>query len=206
MIAVMPRGMSEERTKIMKAFGAKVVLVKSVKCAVNYAKKIASRPGYYMPSQFENKWNMEEHQKNLGGEIIRDAKGRIDCFVAGVGTGGTLLGAGTAIKKKYHKAKLIAVEPAECALLSGKTACRHHSIEGIGDGFIPKLIEEHRDMIDKVVTVKSSEAIKEMKLLGKKGYFVGPSSGANFIAALRMKRKYRNVVTLFPDMGDRYIL
>jgi len=219
MIAVMPRGMSKERAAIMRAYGAKVVLVHKdcVKCAVNHAKRLSKRHGYYMPRQFENPWNIEEHKSGMGKEIVREIKD-IGCFVAGVGTGGTLIGAGSTIKKKFPNSSIIAVEPAECALLSGSGyarhkifgihkgyTCSHHAIEGIGDGFVPRIVEENRELIDGVVAVKSADALKETRRLARMGYFVGPSSGANFLAALKMKKSYKNVVTLFPDRGDRYL-
>jgi len=219
MIAIIPRGMSRERAEIMRSYGAKVIFVKKdcVACAVDYAKKLARKPKHYMPAQFENFWNIEEHKTGMGKEILHEMK-RIDCFVAGVGTGGTIIGVGQAIKKKFPRAKIIAVEPAECALLSGAGysrhpihglhkgyTCSHHAIEGIGDGFIPKIIKENKNIIDEVVIVKSDDAIKETKRLARLGFFIGPSSGANFLAALKIKKKYRNIVTLFPDRGDRYL-
>ena len=231
MIAVLPRGLSAERTQIMKAHGAKIVLVDKgcVKCAVDIAERLSKRKRFYMPRQFENKWNIEEHENGLWKEIIQQA-GKIDCFAAGVGTGGTLIGVGKALRKINPDLELIAVEPAECPLLSenkyGKHSstghwsadqcrpsfgfhkgftCRQHGIEGIGDGFIPKIVEENRKLIDGVIKIKSLDAIKQARKLAKIGYFVGPSSGANFLAALRMKKKFKNIATLFPDRGDRYL-
>ncbi len=220
MVAVMPKGMSREREQIIKAYGAKVVLVKKgcVKCAVGVAEKISEKPNHYMPRQFENPWNVEEHEKSMGKEILKQA-GKVDCFVAGVGTGGTVIGVGKAIKRKYPDAQIVAVEPAECALLSGEGygnhkifglhkngfTCSEHRIEGIGDGFIPKIVEDNRKVIDDVIQIKSSDALDYANKLAKIGYFVGPSSGANFLAALKLKKKYKNVVTLFPDRGDRYL-
>ena len=219
MVAVMPKGMSREREQIMRGYGAKVLFSEKgcVKCAVDIAENLAKKPRYYMPRQFENKWNIEEHENNMGQEILQQA-GKVDCFVAGVGTGGTLIGVGKALRKENTAVNLVAVEPAECALLSGEGygshkifglhkgfTCSNHRIEGIGDGFIPKIVEENRKLIDDVITIKSSEAIEYARKLAKRGYFVGPSSGANFLAALRLKKKYKNVVTLFPDRGDRYL-
>lgn len=219
MIAVMPKNMSRERMQIMRGYGAKVLFVKRdcVSCAVEKARKISARPKFYAPRQFENPWNIEEHMKGMGIEII-NRMGKIDCFVAGVGTGGTLIGVGSAIRKKFPEAKIIAVEPAECALLSGSGyarhkiyglhngyTCSHHSIEGIGDGFIPKIIEENRSLIDDVIRIKSDDAINAARKLAEEGYFVGPSSGANYLAAKKMSTQYGSVVTLFPDRGDRYL-
>ena len=219
MVVVMPRGMSRERMQIMKALGAKVILVKKdcVKCAVEYARKLSRKPSYYMPSQFENEWNVEEHRNGMGKEILQSMK-NIECFVAGVGTGGTLIGCGSAIREKFPKARLVAVEPLECAILSDSLyerhnisgfhkgyTCRHHSIEGIGDGFIPKIVKKNRGIINEVVQISSRDAIREMKRLCKMGYLVGPSSGANFLAARRLAKTHKNVVTVFPDRAERYL-
>ena len=219
MVAVMPRGMSTEREEIMRAYGAKVLFSEKgcVKCAVEIAKKLAKKQKHYMPRQFENKWNIEEHEFGMGKEILEQS-GKVDCFVAGVGTGGTLIGVGRALRKENPDVNLVAVEPAECALLSGEGygkhkifglhkgfTCADHRIEGIGDGFIPKIVEDNRKIIDGVITIKSSEAIECARKLAGRGYFVGPSSGANFLASLRLKKKYKNIVTLFPDRGDRYL-
>jgi len=218
MVAFIPKNYSTERVKIMRAYGADVRFVHKdcVRCAVEKAKRLAARPRHYMPAQFDNPWNIDEHFTGMGKEILGEVKD-IDCFVAGVGTGGTLIGVIKAIRKKYPHAEAIAMEPDECALLSGegygkhriyglhKNTCEHHQIEGIGDGFIPKLVRDNRKEIDEVVRIRSADALKEAKRLSKMGYFVGPSSGANFLAAKKMKRKYRNVVTLFCDRGDRYL-
>ncbi|MBI4163945.1 MAG: cysteine synthase family protein [Candidatus Aenigmarchaeota archaeon] len=219
MVAVMPQGMSREREQIMSGYGAKVLFSERgcVKCAVGIAEKLAKTPRHYMPRQFENKWNIEEHEIGMGKEILEQT-GKVDCFVAGVGTGGTLIGVGKALMRENLNVQLVAVEPDECALLSGKGygkhkifglhkgfTCADHRIEGIGDGFIPKIVEDNRKLIDDVIAIKSSEALEYSKKLAKLGYFVGPSSGANFLAALRLKKKYKNIVTLFPDRGDRYL-
>ncbi len=218
MVAVLPIGMSEERSKIMKAYGAKVVFVEKgcVKCAVEVAERLAKRKGVYMPRQFENPWNIREHELGMGREILEQTE--IDCFVAGVGTGGTLIGVGKTLRKVNPDVELVAVEPAECPLLSenkyGKHSipglhkgftCKQHRIEGIGDGFIPKIVEKNRNLIDDVIRIKSSDAILQARKLSELGYFVGPSSGANFLASLKLKKKYKNIVTLFPDRGDRYL-
>ncbi len=213
----MPKGLSRERLEIMKAFGAKVTLVKKdcVSCAINKVKELTKRPGYFHINQFENPLNIEENEKMFGREILEQA-GRIDCFVAGVGSGGTLIGAGRALRKRFPEVKIIALEPSECSLMTAagigklnykldQKICRHHGIEGIADGLIPKIIEDNKDLVDEVVRIKTEEAVAMCRKLAKLGYFVGPSSGANFLAALRLKKKYRNVVTLFPDRGDRYL-
>jgi len=224
MHVVMPKGMSPERQKIMRSYGAHVELVHRlcVKCAVEKAKKIAKQPKHYAPHQFENEWNVEENERVLGREILTQTKNvKIDAIVAGIGTGGTLIGTAKAIKKQYPNAKIIAVEPEECALLTNNKygthhifglhklahVCREHHIEGIGDGFIPNIVERYRDIIDDVITIKSADAAKEAKRIAKTyGCFVGPSSGANLLAAKKLKKaRYKNIVTFFPDSGDRYL-
>ena len=215
---VMPKGLGVERERMIRNFGAELILVREhcPKCAVEQAEKLGKRPRTYLPRQFENPWNIES-EAILGKEILKQTR-RVDAFVAGVGTGGTLIGAGKAIQKRFPNAKLIAVEPAECPVLSesgfGKhkihgiakgPVCRPHRIPGIGDSFIPGIVERNRKLIDDVITIKSNDAIKEAKKLATLGYFVGPSSGANLLAAKRLKRKYKNIVTLFPDRGERYL-
>jgi len=217
MVVIMPRGMSEERARIIRGYGGRIIFVKKdcVQCAVAETHKFRSK--VYFPRQFENDWNFEDHEKFLGKEIIKQVK-KVDAFVAGVGTGGTLIGVGKALKKKFPKVKIIALEPEECPLLSKNRygrhkiygfhkgfTCRHHGIEGIGDGFIPKIVERNRKIIDEVIRIRSKDAINMCKNLAKRGYFVGPSSGANFLGALKLKKKYKNVVTLFPDRGTRYL-
>jgi len=223
MYVVIPKGMSPERQKIMKAYGAHVELVHRlcVKCAVERAHFIEQKPKHYAPRQFENEWNVEENEKVLGLEILQNVK-RIDAVVAGIGTGGTLIGVGKAVRKKFPHAAIIAVEPSECALLSvGKFGkhrifglhklahvCKEHHIEGIGDGFVPQIVQRYKSLIDDVITVKSTDAIREAHRIAKEyGCFVGPSSGANLLAAKQVRKKgYQNVVTFFPDSGDRYLI
>ncbi len=214
MVAVLPRGLSSERTKLIRGFGAELRFVEKdrVDKAVALAERLARANGWFMPRQFHTPWNPEEHRLGMGAEIAQ-AMGRVDCFVAGVGTGGTLIGCGKAIRKRWPRARLVAVEPAECALLAGagygghrqrKAVCGHHGIEGIGDGFVPDIIQHHADLIDEVAAVRSRDAIAEARRLCAKGYLVGPSSGANFLVAKRM-RKWGGVVTLFPDRAERYL-
>ncbi len=224
MVAIMPKGLSEERVKIMHALGARVVRVKKdcFSCAIAAAEELGKRPGTYLPRQFANVWNPQEHEKHLAKEIIKQAKGiKIDAVVAGVGTGGTIIGVGKALKKKFPKCKVIAIEPDECHVLESsgigsvwhvnkKTkACRHHRIEGIGDGLIPPIIEHNREIIDEVIEIRSTDAVTMSKKLARQGYFVGPSSGANLLGALKVRKKdakkYKNIVTFFCDSGDRYM-
>ena len=224
MHVVMPKGMSPERKAIMESYGAKVELVHKlcVKCAVDRAKTIAKRSKHYAPQQFENEWNVEENEKLLGTEILKQTKGiKIDAIVAGIGTGGTLIGTAKAIKRKFPNAKVIAVEPEECALLTNNKfgthkifglhklahVCKEHHIEGIGDGFIPSIVQRYKHLIDDVITIKSNDATKEAKRIAQEyGCFVGPSSGANLLAAKKLQKKgLKNIVTFFPDSGDRYL-
>jgi len=218
MIAVMPKGMTEERAEIMRAYGAKVIYVKKdcFGCAIDLVKKMGNSKNTFLPRQFDNPWNPEEHEKNMGKEILKEVT-KIDAFVAGVGTGGTVVGVGRAIKKKFPRAKVFALEPDESPLmaLSGigsiygdrphARVCSHHGIEGIGDGIIPDIISDNRTLLDGLIEIKTKDAMKEARRLASLGYLVGPSSGANFLAAKKLKKQYRNVVTLFPDSGDRYL-
>lgn len=217
MIAVMPRGLSSERAQIMKAYGARIVFVEKdcFSCAISKAEALGKRKRTYLPRQFDNKWNIGEHENGMGREILRDIR-YVDAFVAGVGTGGTLIGVGRALKRKFPRAKIFALEPDECHMLAssgigsvyGKptgNVCRHHGIEGIGDGIIPDIIKKNRNIIDGVVEIRTKEAVETARRLATAGYFVGPSSGANFLAAAKLRKKYKNIVTLFPDRGDRYL-
>ncbi|MFN3301862.1 MAG: cysteine synthase A [Patescibacteria group bacterium] len=210
-IAVMPESVSLERRKIIKAFGSKIILTPREKDMVGalecYKKLIKINQDAWLPRQFENPDNISAHREGLGKEIIEETKGKIDAFVAGVGTGGTLIGVAQALKKVNPKVKIIAVEPKESAVLSGKKP-GIHKIQGIGEGFIPKLVKENMDIIDEIITISSQEAINMTKELREKfGILVGISSGANVLAARRIKKKYRfkNVITILPDRGERYL-
>ena len=210
MIAVMPENMSLERQQLIKAFGAKFILTpknKGPQGAIdkrnNLVKKIKNA---WTPGQFENKDNIIAHQKTTGQEIIKQTKGKIDAFVAGVGTGGTLIGIAYAIKKINPLVNIVAVEPEESAVMSGKKA-GYHNIQGIGEGFIPKIVD--LKIIDWVEKVSSQEAEKKAKDLARKqGILAGISSGANVVAALRVAQKLgpdKTVVTILPDRGERYL-
>ena len=207
-IAVMPDSMSLERRKMMKSFGAEIILTEGEKDMIGaikeYEKIIKDRKNVWLPKQFENPDNFLAHQKGLGQEIIREKKD-IDVFVAGVGTGGTLIGVAKALKKENPKIKIVAVEPEESAVLSGQKPNTHY-IQGIGEGFITPILKNNRDLIDGIVTIKSEDAIIASKALAQKnGVLVGFSSGANFLAAQQLSKKYKNVVTVFPDRGERYL-
>jgi len=207
--AVMPDCMSGERVKMMQALGAEVVLTpakQDMAGAIRKAMRISMRTGAWHPNQFTNRNNTEVHKLTTGREIISQMHGRIDAFVAGVGTGGTLMGIAEAFRDRGIKAKIIAVEPAESAVLSGKKAGMHN-IQGIGEGFIPSLVD--RRMIDEIITVKSKDA-EEMtdRIAKEEGMLCGISSGANVLASLQVARKLgkgKKVVTVLPDRGERYL-
>ena len=209
MLVLMPDGMSPERTAISQAFGAEVKKMGDfhVNAALAEAKRLGDLPGYFSPQQFDNDQNVDENREWLGQEILKQLAGKPDLIVSGVGTGGTVIGVGQAFKAVNPDCKVIALEPSEsCTILCGEID--KHLIEGIADGFIPGIIENHRDEIDGVVDVHSHEAIEEMRRIARvHGIFVGPSSGAHLIAAKRLKEQYNveNVVTFFCDEGEKYI-
>ncbi|PIY35431.1 MAG: cysteine synthase A, partial [Candidatus Aenigmarchaeota archaeon CG_4_10_14_3_um_filter_37_21] len=178
-IAVIPEFASKERIEIMKHYGAKVVLTRKeigVKGAVEKAKKLAERLNGFMPNQFENENNVLAHKETTGKEILEQVK-NVDVFVAGVGTGGTLIGVAKALKEKNPNVKIIGVEPASSPLLS-KGKVGHHKIEGIGEDFIPKIVENNLELIDQIIVVTDKEAIQTSRRLAREGLFVGISSGA----------------------------
>jgi cysteine synthase A len=204
--AVMPEHMSIERRGIMKSFGAELILTpkeEDVAGAIDRFNQIKKEnPQAWYPMQFENPDNIESHFLTTGPEIIQQV-GNVDVFVAGVGTGGSLMGVGKALKKVNPDVKLIAVEPAESAVMSGGLPGQH-GIQGIGEGFIPPLID--MKMVDEVVKIKTDDAIKMAKELCRKyGTSVGISSGANYLAAQKFSDGKNKVVTLFCDNGNRYI-
>lgn len=210
-IAVMPESMSIERRKMMRVFGAKIILTPAKDVMVEAVKKykeiVSKNPDAWLPKQFENPDNIAAHREGLGKEIIEQTNRRIDAFVAGVGTGGTLIGVAQALKKVNPKVRIIAVEPRESAVLSGKKP-GIHQIQGIGEGFIPKIVEDNIDIIDEIITIGSQEAINTTRRIAKDyGILVGITSGANVLAAERIKQKYRfkNVITVLPDRGERYL-
>jgi len=208
-IAVMPESMSLERRRMMKAFGAEIVLTPAEEdmdgALTKYNELVEKYPDAWLSQQFENQDNIEAHELGLGKEIIEQTSGKVDAFVAGTGTGGTIVGVAKALKKINPAVKIIAVEPAESAVLSGGKQGLH-KIQGIGEGFIPKIVEDNFSLFDEVITVKSNDAIKMSKRLAKEyGILVGISSGANVLAAMKMKEKYKKVVTVLPDRGERYL-
>ena len=207
MIVVMPENMSEERQEIMRAFGAELVLTSksgSLKEAIEKAEEIARKPKTFIARQFSNPNNIRAQEKT-GEEILREI-GPVDAVVAGVGTGGTLMGISNVMKEVNPKLKVIAVEPEEAALMFGGSEVRieEHKIQGIGDGFIPQLVDMSK--VDEVFTVGSEEAVDMARRLFRGyGVLVGISSGANMLVALEVAKKYDKVVTVLPDRAERYL-
>lgn len=209
-IFVMPETMSAERINILRAYGAEIVLTEgekgmagSIEKAESLAKEI---PGSFIPAQFDNPANAMAHEKTTGPEIWRDTDGKVDVFVAGVGTGGTVTGVGRYLKKQRKEIEIIAVEPASSPLLS-KGESGPHKIQGIGANFVPKVLEQ--DVYDKVLAITDEDALKWAKEIGKtEGILVGISSGAALKAAIELAQqtdnKGKNIVVLFTDGGDRY--
>jgi len=209
LILVMPETMSIERRKILKAYGAELILTegsKGMKGAVEKANELVEEKGYFMPMQFENIYNPEAHMKTTGLEIFEDMEGKIDMFVAGVGTGGTITGVGEVLKQKIKDIKIVAVEPKDSPVLSGGKP-GPHKIQGIGAGFVPKVL--NREIIDDIVAVSNEDAMEYARLIAKKeGILVGISSGAALYAAvLKAKQlgKGKRIVVILPDTGERYL-
>src|ERR687897_395502 len=212
MLVVMPEGMSGERVAISRAFGAEVMEVGHfhVNEALAKAKELGQEPGYFCPAQFESEWNVEENRIWLGPEILSQLPAGVvpDAIVMGVGTGGTLIGVGQAFREMNPAVKLFAMEPSESStILCGEIG--DHLIEGISDGFVPGIFDRHRRLVDDALTVDSEEAVEEMRRLAKTyGLFVGPSSGANLIAARKVRESFpelETIITLFCDEGEKYI-
>ena len=210
MLVVMPEGMSPERVAISRAYGADMLLVGDfhVTAALDHARTLGERPGYFHPGQFDSEWNVTENREWLGAEILEQLPAPPDALVAGVGTGGTLIGVGQAFRAVNPDVRVVAMEPAESrTICCGEIAL--HPIEGIADGFVPGIIERHATEITDVVSVSSADAIAEMRRLAREhGLFVGPSSGAHMLAAQRLRRERPDldvIVTLFCDEGEKYI-
>ena len=210
-IIVMPETMSVERRQLMKAYGAELVLTegaKGMKGAIAKAKELAeATPGSFIPGQFTNPANPDIHRKTTGVEIWEDTAGKVDIFVAGVGTGGTVTGVGEYLKSKNPNVKVVAVEPSGSPVLSTGVAGAH-KIQGIGAGFVPDIL--NTSVYDEIITVTNEDAFVTGKMIGRaEGVLVGISSGAAVFAAMQLAKREENkgktIVVLLPDTGDRYL-
>ncbi len=209
LILLMPESMTRERIDLLKAYGAEVILTPAplgMAGAIAEARRLVEQnPGSFMPDQFANPANPEMHRRTTAPEILDAAGGRVDAFVAGVGTGGTITGVGEVLKAHNPAVHIVAVEPAASAVLSGKPA-GPHKIQGIGAGFVPKVL--NRSILDEIMTVTDDEAFRTKKALAEReGLLVGISSGANVFAARQIARrlgKGKRVITVLPDRGERY--
>lgn len=211
LVIVMPETMSVERRQIMKAYGAELVLTdgsKGMKGAIEKADELAKEiPNSFIPGQFVNPANPKAHFEHTGPEIFKDTDGEVDIFVAGVGTGGTVTGVGQYLKSRKPEVRVVAVEPASSAVLSTGVA-GPHKIQGIGAGFVPKVLDTK--VYDEIITVSNEDAFATGKLIGKsEGVLVGISSGAAVHAAVELAGRQENagktIVVLLPDTGDRYL-
>ena len=211
LIITMPETMSIERRKLMKAYGAELVLTegaKGMKGAIEKAKELAAQiPGSFIPSQFTNPANPAAHEKTTGIEIWDDTDGKVDIFVAGVGTGGTISGSGAYLKQKNPGVKIVAVEPKDSPVLSGGSA-GPHKIQGIGAGFVPETL--NTEIYDEIIKVANEDAFETGRKISRtEGVLVGISSGAALWAAIELAKRPENkgktIVVLLPDTGERYL-
>ncbi len=210
-IIVMPETMSVERRQLMKAYGAELVLTegaKGMQGAIEKAQELSKEiPGSFIPGQFVNPANPKAHRETTGPEIYQDTDGQVDIFVAGVGTGGTVTGVGEYLKSKNSAVKVVAVEPADSAVLSTGVAGAH-KLQGIGAGFVPDVL--NTGIFDEIIPVSNEEAFEAGRLIGRsEGILVGISSGAAAFAAIELAKRPENegktIVVLLPDTGDRYL-
>ena len=210
LILTMPDTMSMERRRVLRAMGAKLVLTPEVQgmgAAIEKAKELLKKyPDSYMPQQFENPANPEIHRRTTAVEILQATEGHLDCFVAGVGTGGTITGVGEVLKKQLQEVCIVAVEPADSAVLSGQKP-GPHELQGIGAGFIPPVL--NLDIVDEIIQVQYSDASQTTRRLAREeGILTGISSGAICWAALEMAAKLgkgKRIVTIICDLGERYL-
>lgn len=208
-IIVMPETMSIERRKLMQAYGAELILTpgsEGIKGSIAKATELAEKEGYFLPLQFENPENPHIHEVTTGAEIADAFADGLDAFVSGIGTGGTITGAGKVLAEKFPGIDIVGVEPAESAVLSGGQP-GPHKIQGIGTGFVPKVLD--RDVITEVIAVAGDDAIKTAREVAhQEGFLVGISSGAAVNAALQVAKKLgkgKKVLAILPDNGERYL-
>lgn len=208
-VLTMPDTMSMERRRLLGAFGAELILTpgaQGMRGAIEKAEEIAAERNAFMPQQFCNPANPEIHYNTTGPEILRDLDNRVDALVAGVGTGGTITGTGKALKEKNPGVRIVAVEPADSAVLSGGEP-GPHKIQGIGAGFVPDVL--NTDIYSEIITVSNDDAMQTARELAREeGIFVGISAGANVFAARQVAAKMKpgqNVVTILCDTGERYL-
>lgn len=205
----MPDWVSKERIKLMKSYGAKVYLISKeeggfLRC-IEEAKKLAKETNGFFTNQFSNRDNFLAHYETTGEEIIKQVQENIDGFVSGIGTGGTLMGIGQKLKEKYSKLKLTAIEPDKMPIISNKKILGQHKIEGIGDDFIPDLVDKNK--IDKIILINDDDAINMSRKLSKElGIGVGISSGANLLGSVLLADEIKgNIVTVFADDNKKYL-
>jgi cysteine synthase A len=210
LVLTLPQGMSREREGLLRLYGARVQMTEStggMDEAVQAARKMADRDDVFLPDQFSNPANPEAHRRTTGPEILEALDGRIDILVAGVGTGGTITGIGEVVKQRNPKARVVAVEPAGSAVLSGSRAGPHR-IQGIGAGFVPSVL--NREILDEVIAVGDEAAVDTARLAAaREGVLCGISGGAALWAALQIARRPESrgarIVTIVPDSGERYV-